>query len=245
MHPVLLIDDEPHIIEALTMTVRWEKYGFYVSEVAADALSALELLRKRRFSLIITDIRMPHMDGIAFIKKIRETDVDNDTEIFIISGYNSFEYAKSAISLRVSSYVLKPIDPEEVEQLLAQTKPRVDQKMEKSALWSEKNDKPSEINEIIRFVNENFRKNITLKEISERFFMNTAYLGVKFKQATGFGFHYYINKLRIEYVKKQCAIRQCKMNELLEAAGFCNHQYFYKLFKKIEGVSFSDFITKR
>jgi len=240
LHPVLLIDDEPHIIEALTMTVRWEKFGFYIGGIASDASRALELMKKRRFHLIITDIRMPQMDGITFIGKIRET--DHDTEIVIISGYNSFEYAKSAISLKVSSYILKPIDPAEIERLLAELKPRVDEKMIDPSLEGGDN---GIIEEIVRFVGENFKKSITLKHISERFYINTAYLGVKFKQATGYSFNYYVNKLRIEYVKSRCVNRNRKMNELISNAGYSNHQYFYKQFNKIEGVPFSKYIKKR
>ena len=242
LHPVLIIDDEPHILEALTLTVRWEKYGFFISDAVSDPLRALELLKKKRYSLIFTDIRMPNIDGLKLIEKIKESDSGSDTEVVIISGYNNFEYAKRAISLKVSSYILKPIDPEEVEQFLVQMKAKLDLL----------EDNPKSLVEIygnfgnvIQYVNDSYRKSITLKDLSEKFHINTAYLGLKFKQTTGYGFHHYINKLRIEYVKIHYKSRNCKMSTLITDAGFSSHQHFYKQFRKIEGVPFNEYASKR
>ena len=239
LRPVLIIDDEPHIIEALTLTVKWEKFGFSIGDAVSNAQCALELLKSNRYSLIFTDIRMPGVDGLKLIEKIRES--DSDTEVVIISGYNNFEYAKRAISLKVSSYILKPIDPEEVEQFLAQMKAKFDS--------SENIQKPltevyGDFGEVIQYVNDNYRKSITVKDLSEKFHINTAYLGVKFKQATGDGFHSYINKLRIEYVKANYRRRNCKMSFLITDAGFSSHQHFYKQFRKIEGMPFNEYASK-
>ena len=109
---VMIVDDEPHIIEAMTLTIKWGDYGFYIAETASSAIRALEILQHRHIDLIFTDIRMPKMNGIEFIKEIRKT--NKDSEIIIISVHNDFESAKEALLYRVNAYILKPIDPQEV-----------------------------------------------------------------------------------------------------------------------------------
>lgn len=112
MYSVLLVDDEPYILEGLELTVNWSKYGFFILDRATNGFDALDKISKKKFDLVITDIRMPQLNGIAFIKEIRR--LDQEIEIIVISGYNRFEYAKDAISLGVRAYILKPIDPDEV-----------------------------------------------------------------------------------------------------------------------------------
>ena len=236
MYSVLLVDDEPNILEVLSLTIPWEAYGFSVDATSSNALDALDVMKRYRFDLIVTDIHLPIMDGLEFIRNVRA--VDSYAEIIIISGYNRFEYAKQAIKLRVDSYILKPIDPSEVCEQLQQVKSRL---KEKTPLADAQ--RYGDIAKIIYYVNEHFDSHISLKSISEKFFINTSYLGQKFKAVTGDSFNDYINKKRIDYVKRNCKSRQGRMNEIISAAGFRNQQYFYKQYRRFEGISFSEYVA--
>ena len=87
--------------------VPWEKYGFELVGEAADGEMALPLIRKSRPDILITDIKMPFMDGLTLSKLVKK-EIPN-IKIVILSGYDDFNYAKQAINIGVEDYLLKPI----------------------------------------------------------------------------------------------------------------------------------------
>ncbi len=112
MYRVIIVDDEPVIRRGLRETIEWDALGLEVAGEAADGSEALKLVRDIRPEILITDIRMPEMDGIALIREIRKTDLN--VKITILSGYSDYDYLKEAIRLGVDNYLLKPIDNDEL-----------------------------------------------------------------------------------------------------------------------------------
>ncbi|MDQ2084872.1 response regulator [Herbivorax sp. ANBcel31] len=112
---VLLVDDEPFVFEGLRIMVDWEKYGFSICGEASNGEDALEIIKTGNPHLVITDIRMPVMDGIQLIKSVYE-DSNLRAKFIILSGYNDFDYAKKAMKYGVNSYILKPLDEDELNQ---------------------------------------------------------------------------------------------------------------------------------
>lgn len=102
-----LVEDEVIIRENIKRMVPWEKYGFELVGEAADGEMALPLIRKSRPDILITDIKMPFMDGLTLSKLVKK-EIPN-IKIVILSGYDDFNYAKQAISIGVEDYLLKPI----------------------------------------------------------------------------------------------------------------------------------------
>lgn len=116
MYTVLLVDDEPLILESLTTTISWEQFGVSTLLTAPDGSRALELLEKNSVDLLITDIKMPHMDGLALLHKVRES--YPDIHCILLTAYGEFEYARTAIHLGVENYLLKPFNKEELERTI-------------------------------------------------------------------------------------------------------------------------------
>lgn len=117
MFKVLLVDDEPLVREGLMIMVDWRKYGFIVSATASNGEDALEIIKLMNPHVVITDICMPVIDGIELIKEANQ--IPNLRSKFVIlSGYDNFAYAKKAMYYNVNHYILKPIDPEEIGQIL-------------------------------------------------------------------------------------------------------------------------------
>ena len=112
MIKVMIVDDEPKIREGLKMIVPWESLGFSVAGTASNGHEALELYDEIKPELIVADIRMPGMDGMTLIHKLRE--FDDKLHILILSGYADFDYAKKAIDHRADGYLLKPVDEDEI-----------------------------------------------------------------------------------------------------------------------------------
>lgn len=125
MYGTLLIDDEIAVRDSIRKLVPWEQHGFSVIGEASNGLEALDLLEDISPDVIITDIRMPYMDGMDFIKEVRRR--YPPIVLIILSGYDEFTYAQTAIRYNVSEYVLKPVSTVDMEALLDRVKRRLDE----------------------------------------------------------------------------------------------------------------------
>ena len=112
MYKVFLIEDEIVIREALERMIPWNEYGFELVGKAKDGEIALPMIRKTKPDVLITDIKMPFMDGLT-LSGIVKKEIP-EIRIVIVSGYDDFEYARKAIALGVDDYLLKPIDTEQL-----------------------------------------------------------------------------------------------------------------------------------
>ena len=117
---VLLVDDEPFILQGLTVLVDWEESGYRIVKTAANGMEALEYLMENQVDLIIADIRMPVMTGLELLQQIREKKI-SDAYFIILSGYNDFKYAQKAIHYSCMDYILKPVQREVLLELLERT----------------------------------------------------------------------------------------------------------------------------
>jgi two-component system response regulator YesN len=116
MFKVFLVEDEIVVREGIRNNILWEQYGFLYVGDAADGELALPMIRQIQPDLLITDIKMPFMDGLALIELVRKE--LPKTKIVIISGYDDFSYAQQAISMGVEQYLLKPIVKEKMVEIL-------------------------------------------------------------------------------------------------------------------------------
>ena len=105
MYRVMIVDDEPYIRKGLKNILNWEQTGFRITSEAHDGSDAFEKLNDRSVDVIITDIRMPNIDGIALIKKVSDT--YPGIKFIVLSAYDDFRYVKEAFKLGVTDYVLK------------------------------------------------------------------------------------------------------------------------------------------
>lgn len=125
MYHILVVDDEKLMRTYLAGSIPSYTSKFQVSGIAEDGLEAIALIKKQHFDVVITDIRMPEVDGLSLAKYI----ADNFPAIIviIISGYDDFEYARSAIQYRVTDYLLKPLVDQNLIQLLETVARRLDE----------------------------------------------------------------------------------------------------------------------
>ena len=112
MYSVIIIDDEVWVIEVIKNIIDWKEYGFKIINSYKDGLEGLEGVKKYKPNLVITDIRMPGMTGLEIIKEIAMQELSAMS--VVISGYNDFEYAQTALTYGAIGYLLKPIDAGEL-----------------------------------------------------------------------------------------------------------------------------------
>jgi len=119
MYTALLVDDEPIILEALVAAFHWNQFGINTVLTAHDGNSALEIMSRQNVNLLITDIYMPNMDGLELLKQVRT--FHPDTHCIILTSYNDFEYARTALQLGIENYLLKPIVIKELIETIENT----------------------------------------------------------------------------------------------------------------------------
>lgn len=124
MLKIFLVEDESIMREGLRDSIPWQQYGYeYVGE-ASDGEMALPLIRKLMPDVVITDIKMPFMDGLALSEII--TKEFPDIKVVIISGHDDFEYARRAISVGVEQYLLKPITRSTMQKVLLEVREKIE-----------------------------------------------------------------------------------------------------------------------
>ncbi|MFH2116401.1 MAG: response regulator, partial [Spirochaetota bacterium] len=124
LYSFVLVDDEPEIREGIRDTIPWEELGFRFAGACANGSEALELAERTPPDVLMTDINMPFMDGLALSERLGS--VAPATKIIIISGFDDFEYARRALKLQVYDYIVKPITPGEFKDALRKIRQTLD-----------------------------------------------------------------------------------------------------------------------
>ena len=127
-YKVILVDDEVEVIDVMKKKIRWNDLGFDVVGSATNGVKALELVEKLQPDVVLTDIKMPYMDGLELARKLNQ-DYPN-IYIMLCTGFDEFEYAKEAVHLEIKEYMLKPISATELSESLMKLKATLDRERE-------------------------------------------------------------------------------------------------------------------
>ncbi len=126
-YTVLLVDDEEEVIQVIMKKLDWEELGFSVTGYACNGVKALEMVEEYQPDVVMTDIKMPFMNGMELAHRIKTEYAT--TKILIFTGFDEFEYAREAIHLEVEEYVLKPVNSVELSNVFRQLKVKLDQEI--------------------------------------------------------------------------------------------------------------------
>ena len=126
---VLITDDEIQIRKGLRLKVDWEEEGFQLVEEASNGKEALEILRTNDIDVVITDMRMPIMDGVELAKRCHQE--FPHVKVIVLSGYSDFEYVRNSLQQGVKDYLLKPVAPDELVEALRKIRKEVEEEKRK------------------------------------------------------------------------------------------------------------------
>lgn len=127
IYTVLLVDDEEEVIQVIMKKIDWEGLGFSVIGYANNGVKAFEMVEEFQPDVVMTDIKMPYMDGMELANRIK-TEFPT-TKLLIFTGFDEFEYAKEAVHLEVEEYILKPVNSIELTKVFTQMKLKLDQEI--------------------------------------------------------------------------------------------------------------------
>lgn len=126
-YTVLLVDDEEEVIQIIMKKIDWDGLGYSVIGYACNGVKALEMVEEYQPDVVMTDIKMPYMDGMALSNQIKSE--FPTTKILIFTGFDEFEYAREAIHLEIEEYILKPVNSVELTNVFAQLKIKLDREI--------------------------------------------------------------------------------------------------------------------
>ena len=127
-YKVILVDDEEEVIDAIKSRILWEQLGLQIVGSATNGVKALELVEKLQPDIVITDIKMPYMNGLELSRRLN--DEYKNVHIIIFTGFDEFDYAKEAVHLEIDEYMLKPINAVELSECLKRVKNSLDKERE-------------------------------------------------------------------------------------------------------------------
>ncbi len=255
---MIIIDDEEWILKLIKNLVPAKELGISIVGEASNGVDGLSLCRKYKPDIVLSDIRMPVIDGLELIERLHYE--CPNTKVVVISGYDEFAYAQKALKFGAFDYILKPIDEEELVKILVRFKnqftrqEKAQQKIRKlkselekvqqsitepapAAAPSDETEGKSEVGKILAYIGEKYRDSITLEDAAKMVFMNKNYFSEVFKKEAGIGFNEYLNKVRIQKAKKLLEIPHLKINEAGDMVGYSDAAYFIKVFKKYYGMT--------
>lgn len=128
MYQLLIVDDEVSIRHGMANSIPWNQLGFAVAGMSADGTEAVEFVESHEVDVVLSDIRMPKMDGVELMEYLNQN--HPQIKIVILSGYSDFEYLNKSIKNHVAEYLLKPTDYDEFEELFRKLKRNLDQERE-------------------------------------------------------------------------------------------------------------------
>lgn len=258
MIKVLVVEDEEFIRKGLVGTFNWIKCNCVVIGEGENGGDGLKKIQDLKPDLVITDIKMPKMNGIEMIKKAKES---TDFETFFLTSYDDFSYAKEAIDLRVQEYILKPIDEDELGNALKKFGAFYEEKklVNKFKASARENGHVKLINiddyknnciydryikKIINYIISDYNKKISIEDIAYELNISSSYLSRKFKEQTSNTFHEFLNKYRIQKSIELLKREDYKVYEISDKVGFCDYKHFSAVFKKYMDYSPSEYVKK-
>ncbi len=236
MYKVFLADDEMWVIVGVKKLIEKSGLPFYVVGEANNGVTTLEAVQEKKPDVLITDIRMPGLDGLGLMEKLNQT--VPDTKVVLISGYAEFEYARRAIEMNAFGYLLKPIQQEKLNELLERLdvlfKKERGEEIEEEELPPAN---PTVIQRVIKEIQEHYTENISLSELAEKYGFSTGYVSALIKEELGLSFSEYLTCKRMQKAKDLLADTDLSIDAVAEQAGYHDYFYFTKVFKKMEGIS--------
>lgn len=241
MYKVILVEDEPIIREGLRTTTPWADYGCQVVGEASDAVEAEMLILQLKPDIVITDIYMPGVSGLQLIERVKGS---VSCEFIIISGYDEFEYAQKAVYLGVKGYLLKPIDDNELKDVIQRTVESLRKARAPTAaegLLSDIDARERYLAKARVIMEKRCSEELTLKTVADELWISESYLGKLFKSHTRYTFLELLTLYRMKKAVRMLTETDCKIYEIAVETGYRDAKYFSNVFRKTVGVTPSAF----
>lgn len=248
MYKVLVVDDEIWMCEGLKKIIARMEGAFTVTSSATNGRHALVQLETDFFDLVITDINMPEMNGLELMKQMKEKHYTQP--VIIVTAYNDFEYARTALRFGAVDYLTKPIKNEELSEVLANLQDLLADREEEDPLeHSSANSKELPcggelIQKVLGVIEHSYMEDLSLALLADEAGFNSSYLSRLFKMETGKGFVQYLREVRMKHACKMLEETNKTNMEVAKLVGYWDEKHFRRTFKKDFGMTPGEYREK-
>ena len=245
MYKVVIIDDEPIIVEGLSKAVHWEKWDCQVAATAENGQSGIEIIKRENPDILFSDIRMPGMDGLSMIAALKSE--HPHMQIAILTGFRDFEYAREAIRLGVTRFLLKPSKMEELEEAVQVMVQNLSHRKENTEGEKEEGGPEAAAagsfiaQNAVKYIEENYMEKLKLSDVADHVYVSQWHLSKILNQHVEKSFSDILNHARIEKAKELLREPSLRIGDIAEKVGFLDMAHFSRVFKKHTGVSANEF----
>lgn len=233
MWKVMIADDESYMLEAMEKLMDWKKMDCELVFKAKNGEELLEEVINNPPDIIITDIKMPLINGIEVAKYVYEHMLP--TKVIILSAYADFEYAQEAIKYDVCGYIVKTsvieMLPEMIQKAVRKLSPPAEMEKENAEEFTD-----DIFGRLQKYITEHYMEKLNLTQISGILHANGSYLSRLYKTRTGQNLFDAINKMKLEKAKEYMSGGK-RIYEIAQMVGFDDVSYFSRVFRKYEGCS--------
>lgn len=232
MYKVVLIDDEPAVIRSLTDDIPWGRFDCEIAGTAADGEEGLQLIRHCQPDIVITDIRMAHMNGLKMLDHIKE-EFPNIC-VTILTGHPDFEEAQEAIRLGVDRLVLKKADKDQMLEAVSHMAEKLKER--------EKTPETSlTVRYALDYLNKHYGEKIYLADVAEKAYVSQWYLSRLIRRELGLSFPELVTRVRIRKAMELLRDPSLQISTIAEMTGFSDPAHFSRAFRRATGISATQF----
>ena len=237
MYRVALVDDERLILEGLYRVVPWESLGCRVAGTASDGREGLALIRREQPDMVLTDIRMPNMDGLTMLAALHSE--FPRMQMTVLTAYRDFDYAQQALTLGVCRYLLKPSKMDEIHEAVRFMAARLDVLAPEEGAGEESAEGGEAgsfiVNAALEYMRSHCAEHISLADVADHVYVSQWHLSKLINRHTGQSFFDLIGGMRIDRAKMLLADPAMRVHAVAEEVGYNDVAHFSKSFKRIVG----------
>ena len=243
MLKVMVVEDEELIRKGIVLAVDWASLDCVVVGEAANGEEGLEMAAKCDPGLIITDLKMPKMDGLEMLERLRAA--GNDAFVIILTAYDSFTYAQQALRLGAVDFLLKPFHDGDLEKAVLNLQAKLSRQIKPPQIRFQEirsGTKTRYVQETMDYIGKNCADpNLSVSQVASELGLSEGHLSHLFKKETGTTVGNYLTRCRIQKPMGLLRQRKLKVYEVAEACGYRDITYFSGTFKKLVGMTPSEY----
>ena len=250
MLKVVIVEDEDIIRKGLVCTVDWQSMGACVVGEASDGEQGLQVVREQQPDVVLTDIRMPRISGLAMAEALQQS--GSRAAIVFLTSYADFAYAQEALRLGAADYLLKPVEEEELRavlQKLARTEGEKGQP-ETSNLpelvdWLgllQQDGLNPYVRDGLGLIAAHYRERLSVEQTADALGISASYLSRKLKENTGHTFNSLVTRYRLQQSLALLREGRLRVYEVAEQVGFSDYKNFAQVFRKYLAMTPSQFM---
>lgn len=242
MYRVLIVDDDPMILDGLCARPEWNAMGFEVAGCAEDGREALEWLAHNRADLVVTDIVMCNMSGLELARTLWERGYP--ARVVLLSAHGEFDYARQGIAYGVAAYLLKPVRHEELLTVLNETASALENRREDRGAPIEDDEDEGLVLRVERYVRAHIAEELSVARVAEAMHYSERHFRRQFQKEARCQISDFMTRVRIARARELLS-DGLSCEETARAVGYSGERYFKKVFHEITGESVAMWQSRR